>query len=312
MTKPVTEKGNGIFVDMLIDGNFKLIFSNPANKQILVSLLNEVMPSKITDLRLAMQEKRGRQIQLKSSVFDLDCELSDGRTVVVEVQFNSRADYLDRMLYYSTWPISSQKLVSENNYTLKDVYVVSFCNFSLEHDKDWDDNKVVSSYTIREDSNGEIMTNALHFVYVELGRFTKERGELKSQLENFLYYLKNMSRLKEVPENISYKSVNEMVKAAVVESLSPEDRTLYDKNMRNEFDLRTEKLMAREEARAEGLAEGRTAGLAEGRTAGMEIGRAEGKEERSIEIAQTMKNLGIDINTIVKSTGLSEAEIKAL
>ena len=43
-----------------------------------------------------------------------------------------------------------------------------------------------------------------------------------------------------------------------------------------------------------------------------EEGKAEGKDERSIEIARTLLSLGIDINTIIKSTGLSEDEIKAL
>ena len=292
LRKETEVEDSGIFVDLLVDGNFKLIFSNPANKDILISLLNEFIPSKISDLKLVMQEKRGRQTHLKNSVFDLDCEFDDGRTAVVEVQFNSRADYLDRMLYYSTWPISQQKLVSEKNYTLKEVYIISFCNFALVHDKGWDEDKVVSSYSLREDSNGEMMTGALHFIYVELARFRKEENELKTQLESFLYYLKNMGRMKMPPKKSAYAPVDKMVKVAAVESLSQEDRTIYDRNMRNQFDIRTEKLMVQEQARAEGL--------------------AEGKAERSTEIARIMKADGVPIESIAKYSGLTEAEIKAL
>ena len=284
LRKEAEVKDPGIFVDLLVDGNFKLIFSNPANKDILISLLNEFIPSKISDLKLVMQEKRGRQAHLKNSIFDLDCEFDDGRTAVVEVQFNSRADYLDRMLYYSTWPISQQKLESEKNYTLKDVYIISFCNFALVHDKNWDEEKVVSSYSLREDSNGEMMTGALHFIYVELARFRKEESELKTQLESFLFYLKNMGKMQMPPKKSAYAPVDKMVKVAAVESLSPEDRTIYDRNMRNQFDIRTEKLMAQEQARAEGKA----------------------------EMAKRMKADGIPVASIAKYSGLSEVEIKAL
>lgn len=292
LRKEAEVKDPGIFVDLLVDGNFKLIFSNPANKDILISLLNEFIPSKISDLKLVMQEKRGRQAHLKNSIFDLDCEFDDGRTAVVEVQFNSRADYLDRMLYYSTWPISEQKRKSEENYTLKEVYIISFCNFALVHDKNWDEEKVVSSYSLREDSNGEMMTGALHFIYVELARFRKEESELKTQLESFLYYLKNMGRMKMPPKKSAYAPVDKMVKVAAVESLSPEDRTIYDRNMRNQFDIRTEKLMAQEEARAEG--------------------EAKGKAEGKAEMARSMKADGVPLEAIVKYSGLSEKEIKAL
>lgn len=292
MTKTAEPEDLGIYVNMLVDGNFKLIMANPANKGILISLLNELIPKKITDLKLVMQEKQGRRLELKNSIFDLDCELDDGSTAVVEVQFNTRADYMDRMLYYSTWPITEQKLVSENNYKLKDVYLISFCNFALRHDKDWDEDKVVSSYTLREDSNSEKMTDALHFVYVELGRFKKEQKDLKSQLESFLFYLKNMSYLKEIPSDISYEPVNNMVQIAAVESLSPDDRDLYDRNMRNAFDIRTEKIYAREE------------GLAEG--------RAEGAAKSQREIAKKMVSNKIEIEMISKCTGLTGEEIKAL
>ena len=296
MTKTAEPEDLGIYVNMLVDGNFKLIMANPANKGILISLLNELIPKKITDLKLVMQEKQGRRLDLKNSIFDLDCELDDGSTAVVEVQFNTRADYMDRMLYYSTWPITEQKLVSENNYKLKDVYLISFCNFALRHDNDWDEDKVVSSYTLREDSNSEKMTDALHFVYVELGRFKKEQKDLKSQLESFLFYLKNMSYLKEIPSDISYEPVNNMVQIAAVESLSPDDRDLYDRNMRNAFDIRTEKIYAREEGLAEGRAEG----------------KAEGEAKKQREIAKKMLSKGIDIAVISECTGLSEEEIKAL
>ena len=42
---------------------------------------------------------------------------------------------------------------------------------------------------------------------------------------------------------------------------------------------------------------------------GRKEGIMEGKEEERLEIAKNMKALGIDINTIVKATGLSKEEV---
>lgn len=285
---PYPMREDSPFVDMMVDGNFKLILANPGNKPILIALLNEIIPKKIRDLSLMMQEHRGRNVNLKSSVFDLDCEFEDGRKAVIEVQFSPRANYLDRMLYYSTWPISEQIVRGERNYSLKEVFIISFCNFALSHDEDWDESKVISTYSIREDSNGEIMTNALQFIFIELGRFKTGEESLRDQLEHFLFYIKNLGHLKKEPGNIPFAEVENLVNAARVAGLSEDERTKYDNNMRNAFDIRTEKLMAREEAREEGLAEGRA------------------------EIAKSMKARDFDAQTISEITGLTLEQILAL
>ena len=147
----------GKYVDLLIDGNFKLIFSKEKNKPVLIELLNAFLPVHIASIDLRQQERTPRRRDLKTGVFDLYCKTTEGRNIVVEVQYNSRKDYLGRMLYYATWPISEQKFKNENNYLLDEVYVISFVNFALVHDSDWPEGKAVSSYSIREDGNGELM-----------------------------------------------------------------------------------------------------------------------------------------------------------
>ena len=93
----------------------------------------------------------------------------------------------------------------------------------------------------------------------------------------------------------------------MVESLSPEDRTVYDKNMRNEFDLRTEKLMAREEARAEGLAEGRAEGRAEGEASGfVSVAKAMIREKMPLKQIQKFTNLSLPkLKEISKEIGVA-------
>ena len=68
----------------------------------------------------------------------------------------------------------------------------------------------------------------------------------------------------------------------------------------------------REEGLAEGREEGRAEGREEGRAEGREEGRAEGSEEAKMATAKNLKQLGVDVETIAKATGLSKDVIENL
>ena len=85
----------------------------------------------------------------------------------------------------------------------------------------------------------------------------------------------------------------------------------------------TEFLSAEEEARktqntlinaakSEGLEEGKKLGISEGRKLGIDEGKKLGIKKRNIEVAKNLLELQMKISDIVKATGLSEKEIKAL
>ena len=58
--------------------------------------------------------------------------------------------------------------------------------------------------------------------------------------------------------------------------------------------------------------EGKQEGLAEGMELGMKKGMEKGKNERSQEIAKTMLADGVDINLIMKYSGLTQEQIDKL
>ena len=55
---------------------------------------------------------------------------------------------------------------------------------------------------------------------------------------------------------------------------------------------------------------GREEGLLKGEQIGEQRGKLEGKLEKAMETARNMKNLGLSMEVIVKSVGLSEAELR--
>ena len=54
--------------------------------------------------------------------------------------------------------------------------------------------------------------------------------------------------------------------------------------------------------------DGKTEGLIEGETKGLARGKAEGR----VEVARSLKGLGVPFETIVQATGLSKSEVDAL
>ena len=61
-------------------------------------------------------------------------------------------------------------------------------------------------------------------------------------------------------------------------------------------------------AKREGIAEGKEIGMKEG----MEKGRAEGMNQRSLDIARNMLADGVDLNLIMKYSGLTQEQIEKL
>ena len=82
--------------------------------------------------------------------------------------------------------------------------------------------------------------------------------------------------------------------------MSKEERMKYDESIK----VYRDQLAVMEFERNKGLVEGRAEGLAEGRAEGL----SEGKES----VARNLKRMGMDVETIVKATGLDPDVIEGL
>ena len=91
-----------------------------------------------------------------------------------------------------------------------------------------------------------------------------------------------------------------LLKAASYPSLSEEKQKEYKNYMTTEQDTLDYVEEQISDARIEGF------------TAGKEEGREEGRADSKLEIAKAMKDDGVDINVIVKYTGLTEDRVKQL
>ena len=112
-----------------------------------------------------------------------------------------------------------------------------------------------------------------------------------------------------VPEKLRsfYEYINDPTKVGnkLIEGIDERVKEYNTKEWREKF-VTLEYMIA--EAKEEGLEQGRTEGIEQGRTEGL----AEGEASKALEMAKAMKSENIDIETIIKVSGLPKEEIDRL
>lgn len=113
--------------------------------------------------------------------------------------------------------------------------------------------------------------------------------------------------------DVCFMKVEDIVDIA---SMSKEDRIRYDESIKVYRDrlaiMEFERMKGKAEGIAEGMAQGIAQGKAEGMAQGMAQGKAEGMAEGKEEIARNLKQMGMDVQTIVQATGLDQEVIDKL
>ncbi|MBR5704181.1 MAG: PD-(D/E)XK nuclease family transposase [Bacteroidales bacterium] len=286
------------YAKILNDDAFKIIILAPGNERLLTKIIQLLIPDlHITGLRFNDKEQHGLVVSDKNVNFDLLCTTDDERQFIVELQSRSNESYADRMLSYATFPIRTQLAAKIDNlrngvaedrmdYTLLPVYVVSLINFKLPHKNDdaLDDDGLVSRYSVRNNRNSELMTNALNFVYLEMGRLKagkKEAAKCRTLLEQFAWSVKYMHEVEEIPEGYEDELLKMLYTASELANMPIIKRKEYDDIIMNELDQLIRVNMARDE----------------------------GRSERNREVALKMKAEGLSSDIIERITGLSESEL---
>ena len=311
------------YIDPLSDWGFKRLFGTEVNKDFLRAFLQNLFPDKeISDITYMKPENQGLTRSDRQAVFDVACRTVGGERFIVEMQKRNQERFRERCLYYATFPIQEQAVKGDWNYSMSPVYMVSIMDFELIHDvRNIEGNEIsgtdkrIFRYSLREDNTGELMTDRLKFVFIEIGNFSKEAEELVTGTDKWMYVLKN---------------------AAEIAAFSPEERKQYEHDMMTENDYRNTiefaKNKAREEGLRRGLDEGMQKGLAEGMqkglnegmqrglnegmqrglNEGMQRGLDEGIEKGLVTAARNLKKMGMETNAIIQATGLSETVIRNL
>ena len=222
------------FIDPLSDWGFKKLFGTEANKEILLEFLRDLFPDKrIEEIAYLNNENQGLSEADRKSVFDVVCRTVAGDRFIVEVQKKDQRYFMERSLYYSTFPVQEQGLRGDWDFRLTPVYMVGILNFALKHDcpggtaaENGGNPKLIHRYDLRERETGELMTDNLHFVFIEVGAFDRKEEELGSVMDKWMFVLKNMARLLDRPKALQERIFRKLFEAAQIAAMPHEEYVL--------------------------------------------------------------------------------------
>ncbi|MBE9460700.1 PD-(D/E)XK nuclease family transposase [Dyadobacter sp. UP-52] len=283
----------GRFIDPFTDFGFKRLFGSEPNKDLLIDFLNQIMgeEKQIVDLTYNQTEHFGHSDENRKVIFDLLCTGSNGEQFIIEMQRIRQEYFKDRSLYYTSSLITQQapKGGPKWNYHLKPVYLIGLMDFSFDETHS---EQYLHRVQLMKSDTFEIFYDKLGFVFIEIPKFLKKGNELHSELDNWLFLLKNMSRLDKIPVFLRKPVFSKLFNIAEVSNLTGKEKMAYDESLKIKWDNYNGMDYAVKQERAAAL--------------------REGKEESQKQIALAMKKKGMEISLIQELTGLSKNEIEKL
>ena len=112
-----------------------------------------------------------------------------------------------------------------------------------------------------------------------------------------------MEKLKEMPFVDKNPVFRMLAEIGDLRKLTPEERELYDEDIKVMHDLYATQKWEEEQKRME---------IEKGRAEGREQGRAQGRAAGKLEIAKNLLAMGIPMDKVVQASGLTEEQISAL
>ena len=306
------------YIDIFTDYGFKKIFGEEANKNILIDFLNALLPNAcIRDLTFKNSEQLPPRIEERKAVYDIYCENDKGEKFIVELQKAKQNYFIERTIYYSTFPIMAQAQKGEWNYNLNAVYCVGLLDFRFsDYKNDEDKREVVHTHTIKNQHNRQVY-DKLTYIYLEMPNFKKTEAELATRLDKWLYFIKNLENFQAIPEIFKNEVVfSEAIEKAEIARMTERELSQYNIDLKiyrdNISRFNTAKEDGKEEGREEGFKIGREEGKKEGIEEGIEEGLKKGREEARREMFNNMIKNGISIEILANVNGLSIAEVKKI
>ena len=298
------------YINPYTDFGFKRLFGTEPNKAILMAFLNALFDQAIEpgiekpvikDLNYLPGEHLGILETDRRAVFDVYCETETGKKIIVEMQNSYQQFYKDRSIYYASIPIHEQGLKGPWNYELNAVYVVSIMNFSFGTADFLSSNPSADANASREEQyyhtrvmlmdtrQKRIFSDKLTLLFLETKKFNKTEDELQTQLDKWMYLLKNISYMMEQPKTIFEPIFIQFMEQAEIARFTPQERRGYDVSMMAYRDVQN----SVDTAKNDGLKEG------------MEKGIKKGKAE---DIVNLMESLKLTIEQAMQVLKIPESE----
>jgi predicted transposase/invertase (TIGR01784 family) len=251
-------------IDPKVDYIFKRLFGSEENALLLVSLLNAVIcpyPGHVVrGVELLNPFTSKGYAEGKVSILDGKARDDPGRQFHLEMQQILPADYAKRLVYYWSCWHGEQMLQGDRYETLQPTYTICFLNEVL-----YDDAAYHHTFRIHDDKNAVLLCEDLELHVIELSKFALTADEVKTPLEQWLYFLKHGASLDldNLPATLELPAIRTAVEVLMRLSQDEIERHQYQERLRVQRDaasLAAHEKNARELALKEGREEGELVG----------------------------------------------------
>lgn len=271
------------------DLTFKKVFGE--HPDLVASFLNALLPFDSPEERIEHVEYLPSELVpqtplRKNSIVDVRCKDKRGRQFIVEMQMVWSSEFKQRVLFNASKAYVRQIAGGEDYELLQPVYSLNLVNDIFEPELEG----YYHNYRIVHVEHSDRIIEGLHFVFVELPKFTPQTYKEKKMHVLWLRYLTEIDeKTREVPQELLD---NPDIKKAVAQL---EESAFTDAQLRGyeKFwdTVSVEKTLINSAERK---------------------GRAEGRAEGIKQTARRMKAKGYPLADISDVTGLTIAEIDLL
>lgn len=258
---------------------FKKIFGVKKNEDLLKNLLQAILTDlKIKKVQIQKDVSLERQhIQEKLGILDIAATLDDNTRVNVEMQVKDYDNTIDRSLFYET-SLFHESLEAGHDYiemarTIS-IWITGFDVF--------DEGPFHERAMLKRDYENIILTDKMEIHYIQLPKFKKKCKRISNELEQWLTFIQNDN----------------------VEEIRMIDNK-YIQKAEDEFEYLTGDAAERR------LAELREKAIRD-ETAGLISAERKGMQKEKRQTAKKMLAEKIDIDVIIRVTGLTKEEVDKL
>lgn len=306
------------------DWAMKRLLRDKANFGVLEGLITTLLGHPIRILKLLESESNREDEDDKQNRVNVLAEDADGALYLIEVQNETEFAYFQRMLFGTSKLVTEYINRGEGYEKIRKIYSINIVYFNLGNGKDYvyhgktefrgiHDNELLNLSPFQQQKFGVDEVSELYPEYwiLKVNDFNKWS---KTPLEQWVYFLNTG----EIPDDADAPGLNEARKKLKLEQMTHEELATYYRHLDNVVILRDNITTARGEGFLEGESQGLKVGKAQGRAQGLEEGRREGLEEGlqegyrrgKLEMARSLKQLGMSVADVAKVTGLTATEVE--
>ncbi|MBO6233554.1 MAG: Rpn family recombination-promoting nuclease/putative transposase [Clostridia bacterium] len=299
-------------LELTNDYVFKRNFGYKGNEEITKVLLEDIIRTNIENVNLDSTPITEKDIlDEKLGIMDIKAVLDNTMVCNIEIQIVKQKDIVKRLLFY--WSkMYAREINSGEQYSIaKKTISILIADFELEELRQI--KKYITRWNLREeDFPKKILTEVIDVYIIELPKVEKYvRQEKYKNLDLWVKFIKNPEVFEMSKKENNDQELQKTIKA--IESAKKNlEKISADEHERELARLRDKHIRDQKSIFSTGFEDGQKDGLKRGEKKGLEKGLKQGKYENQKETAKKMLEENIDMEVIIRITGLTKEEIEEL